>query len=315
MNSRTNDYVLAGAVVAGWTVLATATRSLLTSRGYDAALFALSVQVIAGIGLLVGAGLDRLPTRPLRRWSTWVIGLSRVVTVTCYTTALALITATEASLLATVNVLAGALGVRLAFARRPRPAELIGLGLIAAGILGVILGTPGGFGEPAVLLILASETSVVVALVLSERHPENILDARSRLALAGFVTLIAALGVAVAWVVLGSVPGAGAIVPSIAPWGETASDPVFWIAVAAIALLLRGPLTYGAFAVTRRLGADGYLLSLALLPSLTYGAETLAHALGVLPPPRALGELAAGGLILLGCVWNVAIRLGARRSA
>jgi len=302
--------LLALATMVGWAILTVAMRGTLRGTGLDPWTFAMAVQLFAGAVLLVAAGLRALPTQPLRRWSTWVIGGLRVVTTCAFTAALLHATAAEIALLGAVNVLIATLGVFLVFRRAPRPFEAVGFGLMLLGLILLAGNLPGGWGNPALLLLLTSETAVVSAALLAERHPDNLGDRRARLALTGFVMLLSTAGLMAVWI------GAAFLLPDL-PIGPSAdrvaaalSSPVFWLAAIALGAALRGPATYAAFTLTAKIGTDGYLLSMAALPLATLACEAATAALGLLPwPGMAPINLLVMALIVGGGFWNIAMRL------
>jgi drug/metabolite transporter (DMT)-like permease len=302
--------LLALATMACWAALTVGMRGTLHGTGLDPWTFAMAVQLFAGAVLLVAAGLRALPTQPLRRWSTWVIGGLRVVTTCAFTAALLHASAAEISLLGAVNVLIATLGVFLVFRRVPRPVEAVGFALMLLGLVLLVGNLPGGWSNPALVLLLTSESSVVCAALLAERHPDNLGDRRARLALTGFVMLLSTAGLMAIWVAAAVLLPALPVGPGADRVTAAISSPVFWLAAFALGAALRGPGTYAAFTLTARIGTDGYLLSMAALPLATLACEAAAAALGVLPRPGlAPMNLLVMALIVGGGFWNIAMRL------
>lgn len=299
---------LALGLVVAWSVLTVAMRATLNGFGFEPWSLALTIQVMGGAALLFAAGIRSLPLDPIRRWATWVIGGLRVLTTCCFTNALLHASAGQVSQLTTINVLLATAGALLLFGRRRRRSEWPGFLVIACGLLLLISRLDGGWANPAVAFILFSETSVVVASLLAEKHPDNLGTRRQRLALTGFVTLLSALGLLLVWAVLGLMP-AMPVGPSAADVAATLASPWLWVMAFALGALLRGPATYVAFDITARLGADGYMLGMSAMPLLVMALEPAAAALGLLPPLHTTtADVAVALLILAGGAWIIVAR-------
>jgi hypothetical protein len=315
-SSASTVVLLAAALLTGWAVLTVIVRASLHGFGFDPWIFAMVIQFFAGATLLTAAGFKALPTAPLRRPATWFIGLLRVVTTCGFSAALVHATAGQVTLLVAVNMLLASLGVGAVFGRWPRFREVPGFLLILGGLALLTTRLEGGWHNPAVLLILASESTVVVASLLTERHPDNLGDRRARLALTGFVTLLAAAGLMLVWTLAGTVlpgvipgPSSGAVAASL-------GVPALWAIALGLGAVLRGPSTYAAFLLTARIGADGYMISMAALAPVTYGVEALVGATGLLPPPlMQAADLGIMAAIVGGGVWIMAMRTRRRRIA
>ncbi|MBM3549429.1 MAG: hypothetical protein FJX54_21025 [Alphaproteobacteria bacterium] len=301
---------LALGMEAGWAVFIVGTRAALLAFGFDPWSLAMAVQIAAGASLLIAAGLRSLPTDPIRRPATWAIGGLRVVTTACFSAALLHGAATTVTLLATGNILIAALGVFLFFGRRPGAGETPGFLLIALGVALLAMRLDGGFSNPAIPLIVASETCVVLASLLAERHPDNLGTYRQRLALTGFVTLLSAGTLLILWSLVALALPEMRFGPSSAAVASTLSSPWLWLAALVLGGLLRAPLTYMAFHFTRLFGADGYMLVSIALPVTTLIAEVLMSLTGLVPPPsRDPLDLACAALIVLGGGWVIVKRI------
>ncbi len=300
---------LALGLVVAWSVLTVAMRATLNGFGFEPWSLALTIQVMGGAALLFAAGIRSLPLDPIRRWATWVIGGLRVLTTCCFTNALLHASAGQVSQLTTINVLLATAGALLLFGRRRRRAELPGFLVIACGLLLLISRLDGGWANPAVAFVLFSETSVVVASLLAEKHPDNLGTRRQRLALTGFVTLLSAAGLLLAWAVIGLAAPEIPIGPSAADVAATLSSPWLWLMAFALGALIRGPATYVAFDITARLGADGYMLGMSAMPLLVMALEPAVAAFGLLPPLHTTAaDFAVAGLILAGGAWIIIAR-------
>jgi len=301
--------LLAGAVVILWSLLVIGMRATLFNFGFEPWTLALAVQICGGAALLFAAGLRSLPLDPIRRRATWAIGGLRVVTTCAFTTALLHASAGQVSVLTTINVLIAMLGVFLVFRRGRRPTEIPGILLMLGGLALLIGHLEGGWSNLAVRYVLLSETSVVIASLLAERHPDNLGDRRQRLALTGFVTLLSACGLLVLWIATAALLTDAKIGPDIATVKMTLGSPWAWVMAFILGALLRGPGTYGAFLLTARLGADGYMLGMAAMPPLVMLLEQGTARLGLVPAPAsALADLAVAAIVIAGGVWVVAAR-------
>ncbi len=299
---------LALGLVVAWSVLTVGIRATLNGFGFEPWSLALAVQMMGGAALLVAAGIRALPLDPIRRWATWVIGGLRVLTTCAFTNALLHASAGQVSQLTTVNVLLATVGALLLFGRRRRRAELPGFLVIAFGLLLLVSRLDGGWTNPAVLFVLFSETSVVAASLLAEKHPDNLGTRRQRLALTGFVTLLSAMGLLLAWAAVGLLP-AMPVGLSTADVVATLTSPWLWLMAFVLGAMLRGPATYVAFDITARLGADGYMLGMSAMPLLVMALEPAAASFGLLPPLHTgAADVAVAGLILAGGAWVIVAR-------
>ena len=299
---------LALGLVVVWSVLTVAIRATLNGFGFEPWSLALAVQVMGGAALLFAAGIRSLPLEPIRRWATWVIGGLRVLTTCAFTNALLHASAGQVSQLTTVNVLLATVGALLLFGRRRRARELPGFLVIALGLALLIARLDGGLANPAVAFILFSETSVALASLLAEKHPDNLGTRRQRLALTGFVTLLSALGLLLAWAAIGLMPAMPAG-PSAADVAATLASPWLWVMAFILGAMLRGPATYVAFDITARLGADGYMLGMSAMPLLVMALEPAAAAFGLLPPLHTtVADFAVAAVILAGGAWVIVAR-------
>jgi len=299
--------LLAGLVVIIWSLLVTGMRATLFNFGFEPWTLALAVQIFGGAGLLVVAGIGSLPLDPIRRWATWAIGGLRVVTTCAFTNALLYASAGQVSVLTTINVLIAMLGVFLVFRRGRKPMEIPGILLMVGGLALLIGHLDGGWSNLAVRYVFLSETSVVIASLLAERHPDNLGDRRQRLALTGFVTLLSACGLLVIWIAAAALLTEARIGPDIGAVTATLASPWLWASAFVLGALLRGPGTYGAFLLTARLGADGYMLGMAAMPPLVMLLEQIVARFHLVPAPaNALANLAFAAIVIAGGVWVVA---------
>lgn len=306
--------ILAGVVVVAWSVLTVSVRATLFGFGFEPWSLALAIQICGGAVLLFAAGIRSLPLEPLRRWATWLIGGLRVVTTCAFTAALIHATAGQVSLLTTINVLIAMVGVFVVFRRRRHLWEIPGILMMIAGLILLVGHLDGGWNNMAIRFVIFSETSVVIASLLAERHPDNLGNRRQRLALTGFVTLLAAVGLLIVWGLATLLLTGSTVGPDTSKVMATLGSPWLWIMGALLGGILRGPATYGAFVITAKLGADGYMLGMAAMPPLAMGLEMLAASYGLVPAPtNALGDLGVAAIVIAGGIWVVTAQVRARR--
>jgi len=308
--------ILAGVVVVAWSVLTVSIRATLYGFAFEPWSLALAVQICGGAVLLFAAGIRSLPLEPLRRWATWVIGGLRVVTTCAFATAMLHASAGQVSLLTTINVLIAMVGVFVVFRRRRHLGEVPGILIMIAGLILLVGHLDGGWSNMAIRFVIFSETSVVIASLMAERHPDNLGNRRQRLALTGFVTLLSALGLLVVWGLATVLLAGSTVGPDTSAVMATLSSPWLWIMAFLLGGVLRGPATYGAFVITAKLGADGYMLGMAAMPPLAMGLEMLAAQYGLVPAPKsALADLGVAAVVIAGGVWVVVAQVRGRRQA
>ncbi len=271
--------------VLGWSVMSVSTRGQIATHGHDAATLTLVQLAAGGVFLLAVSGARGFERAAIRLPSTWVIGLFRVISATAFTAALGYAGAGKVTLLSVLNVPLGALGVWFLFGRGVTALGLAGHGVIVACLAGLAMSLDGGFANPAVLCLMISESSVIVASVVSERHPLNQgAGVRLRAQLTGTIMVIVALGFLALWTIVSLAAPAG-MVPllDLAAARASLADPWLWVMAPAIGILARGPAMYCALHAIRALGTERYMLILTGMPIASLALEQGAVAAGLLP--------------------------------
>nr|WP_298817979.1 EamA family transporter [uncultured Roseibium sp.] len=294
-----------------WAVLLVTSRFAVADLDLDPFLFS-TLQLFAG-----GIVLTILSRQPVN-WRdflldkyTLIYGLARVGTGAFFTAALVHVVASSASMLGIFNVTVGIL-IAIALHRKlPGRRELVGHLLIAAGFLALCLHLEGGFRNPAVIYMLASEVCVVVSTLAAEKHPQNQGDNSARrayltgvlLTVSGFLTVLVTLGLhATSVAVFGMGPGND---PSVLL--SHLFRPDIWIAGALFGIFLRGPVVYFSLRAIQQAGGQSYLAFSAFLPFLSLGLERAAAAIGFDSGIQTTSVQVMIGLVMvIGSLWVLA---------
>jgi hypothetical protein len=294
-----------------WAVLLVSSRSAVAGLALDPFLFS-TVQLFAG-----GIVLTLLSRQPIR-WRdflldkyTLIYGLARVGTGAFFTAALVHVVASSASMLGIFNVTVGMFFAVALHRKLPGRHELVGHFLIAAGFLALCLQLEGGFGNPAVLYMLASEICVVVSTLAAEKHPQNQGDDSSRrayltgvlLTVSGFLTVLMTLGLHTASLAafgLGSNSNLSALLSQL-------FRPDIWFAGALFGVFLRGPVVYFSLRAIQQAGGQSYLAFSAFLPFLSLGLERLAATIGYESGVQTTSlQIMIGLVMVAGSLWILA---------
>lgn len=293
--------VTLGAILS-WAAVIAASRILLLRLDIDPWAFSF-VQLCAGGVLLLALGGRRRPDlSSLRRPSTWLLGVLRVISAACYTAVLAWVSVLEAGIMGAVATPMVSAAVWAAFGRRPARGEWLGQTLILLAILPVVAGLEGGLRHPAIVLMVVNEICLVSAMLLTERHPDNVSDEPGvRLRFTGAVLLVTA-GLFLA---ARALQGGGA--DGIWDWRLLAAG-------AAVGIAFRAPSMVLSFWSTRLVGAQNYMAAASLLPLIGMGLEQLAYAAGVIQVSRFAPQTALLGVgVAAGTLLVVAARVRAAR--
>lgn len=291
--------------VASWSVVLVVSRYLLVTYGIDPWTYTFLQLMAGGAVILAITRGRRTDWSDLRRTDTWAYGGLRVVSAATFTAAVGMLPVMLVGLLGMITVPLAAIGAWLVFGRRPTRRGLWGQALVIGGILMLAAQLPGGFGHPAIPLLLFSEVAVVASALIVERHPgNNAADPWDRLRFTGIVLLVTAatflvwrvgqvgIGVAV------GIDGTAAL--------QVLTDPVLWIGGVLVGILGRGPCMHLGLRAIRLMGADSYVALLVLLPVFTGVLEAGLAAAGLLPPVSIDGPTVALGLLILtGSLWVI----------
>lgn len=259
------------------------------------------VQLCAGgaVLLLVG-GWRQLNFSSFLRPMTWVLGALRVMSAAAFTAVLVWVSVLEAGIMAAINVPMVAAAVWFAFGRRPARGEWLGHVLILAPIPFLIIRLEGGFAHPVVWLMLFNEICLVASIIVAERHPDNISDQPgARMRFTGAVLLVTAF----MFLVVRGVQGG---------MDSGAFDGVLLLCGVVVGICLRAPAMLLSFASIRLVGAQNYMLAIALMPLTGMVFEEIAVAAGLLDASRFQIELV--GLSLVALVGSAAVVVARMRS-
>ncbi|MDF1793000.1 MAG: EamA family transporter [Thalassobaculaceae bacterium] len=293
------------AAILSWAALIAISRILLVRFGFDPWAYTFLQLCAGGVCLLAIGRQGRLSLASLKRPTTWLLGLLRVLSAALFTAVLVWVSAMEAGVLAAVNVPMVAVAVWLVFGRRPARREWIGHMVVLAAIVPLVLTLEGGFANPAVVLMLLNEVCLVAGTLLAERHPDNSgTDPGARARFTGAVLLVTA-GL---FLVLRVVEDGGV--------GTIDWSPPLVISAVLVGVVLRGPSMFLTFWSTRLIGAQNYTACCTALPVIGMGLEQAAYHLGLIDISRFRPEtvlLTAG--VVAGTLIVVAARVRVSRPA
>jgi len=285
------------ASLASWALLLVASRALILSFGFDPFAFAF-VQMGAGGLFMMWVGRSTGEARSIVSSPlTWLYGILRVSTAGFFTAALVHTSAANAAFLGIVSVPLAALALRTIFGRRLSAWELPGHALVLVGLALVSTGLDGGLANPAVVLMLMSELSVVGAPIIAEFHPVNRgSDERSRAFLSGVVLLVSAAALTLLLAMM------SVLVPAFAIGGLEAisnglADWRLWAAAILLGVVARGPSIYLSLKAVKLAGAMTYVAAMALLPLFAFAVEAGFAGFGLMPAEPLDGWLLASGLL------------------
>ena len=265
-----------------WAMLLVCNRIALTSFDIDPYAMTCWQLVFGGIALVLMAPGRRIPWRQFTLPINWAYGILRVMTGVTWTAALVYISAPQSGILSQTGMPLAALAATFILGRPPGRSEWLGHAALIAGAVWLAWHLPGGFTNPAVLLMLASEVTAISSSVLAEKHPDNqIKDAWAHLRFTGVLLLITAS------IFLAVPPLVDLISPVPIPYISTAGlfGTETLIAGLLIGVLFRGPAMVLSLRSIKTAGIEKYILSTSVLPFILLGLEMIAARLGLTPTP------------------------------
>lgn len=269
------------AALSSWALLLVASRALILQFDFDPWTFALVQMAAGGLAMMwLGRGTTRA-RETLLSPLTWLYGVLRVGTAAFFTAALVHTTTANAAFLGIVAVPLAALAAAVVLGAKPTRWELVGHGVVLAGLAAIAVGLDGGLSNPAVLLMLLSELCVVGASLIAELHPVNRgEDERSRAFLSGAVLCASAVALTLCLAV-GDV-----LLPALfeRDAARGLGSPLLLLSAIAVGAVLRGPSIHLSLRAIRLAGATRYLAAMATLPLMAFGFEAAFVGLGLLSP-------------------------------
>ncbi|WP_022731954.1 DMT family transporter [Thalassospira lucentensis] len=265
-----------------WAMLLVCNRIALTSFDIDPYAMTCWQLVFGGIALVLMAPGRRIPWRQFTLPINWAYGILRVITGVTWTAALVYISAPQSGILSQTGMPLAALAATFILGRPPGRSEWLGHAALIAGAAWLAWHLPGGFTNPAVLLMLASEVTAISSSVLAEKHPDNqIKDAWAHLRFTGVLLLITAS------IFLAVPPLVDLISPVPIPYISTAGlfGTETLIAGLLIGVLFRGPAMVLSLRSIKTAGIEKYILSTSVLPFILLGLEMIAARFGLAPTP------------------------------
>ena len=265
-----------------WALMLVCNRIALTSFAVDAYAMTCWQLVFGGMALILIAPGRRIPWQQFTLPINWIYGFLRVLTGVSWTAALLYISAPQSGILSQTGMPLAAIAATFVFGRTPGRSEWFGHAIVIAGTLWLTLHLPGGFSNPAVLLMLASEFTAIASSVVAELHPHNqIKDAWAHLRFTGVLLLITAS------LFLIAPPLIEFISPVPIPYISTAElfGKETLLAGLLIGILFRGPAMVMTLRSIKTAGVEKYILSTSILPFVLLGLEMLAAKFDLTPPP------------------------------
>lgn len=265
-----------------WALLLVCNRIALTSFDIDAYAMTCWQLVFGGIALVLIAPGRSIPWRQFTLPINWAYGCLRVLTGVTWTAALLYISAPESGILSQTGMPLAALAATFILGRAPGRSEWLGHAILISGAVWLAMHLPGGFSNPAVLLMLASEVTAIASSVLAELHPDNqIKDAWAHLRFTGVLLLITASIFLVAPPVIEFLSPVE--IPYISTAGLFGTETL--IAGLLIGILFRGPAMVLSLRSIKVAGIEKYILSTSVLPFVLLGLEMLAAKFDLTPTP------------------------------
>ena len=265
-----------------WAMLLVCNRIALTSFDIDPYAMTCWQLVFGGVALVLMAPGRRIPWRQFTLPINWAYGILRVMTGVTWTAALVYISAPQSGILSQTGMPLAALAATFILGSPPGRSEWLGHAALIAGAVWLAWHLPGGFANPAVLLMLASEVTAISSSVLAEKHPDNqIKDAWAHLRFTGVLLLITAS------IFLAVPPLVDLISPVPISYISTAGlfGTETLIAGLLIGVLFRGPAMVLSLRSIKTAGIEKYILSTSVLPFILLGLEMIAARLGLAPTP------------------------------
>ena len=299
---KTKHLLIALSSITVWAILLVISRGLLIKYRFDPWSFA-CIQLISGGSVLIAFSTGgTVDWRSLRRISTWCYGVLRVVSASAFTTAIVHVSVVYAGLLGTMNVPVAMIAVWYLFSRKPVKWEWPGHVAIGGGIILLIIQMDDGIHNPAVLWMAVTTVSTVTSTIIAEKHPDNNnADPLARRRFTGVVLLITAVLFLIWRIVQTASSGyeeaqTGMLAPVV-------FDIKLWIAGILLGGVFRGPAMHLSLQSIRLVGADTYLIVVAMLPFMGWIFELIAVRIGLLQPsPVPFFHLMTGLVIVGSCV-------------
>ncbi|WP_417824992.1 EamA family transporter [Thalassospira lucentensis] len=287
-----------------WAMLLVCNRIALTSFDIDPYAMTCWQLVFGGLALVLLAPGRRIPWRQFTLPINWAYGFLRVMTGVTWTMALLYISAPESGILSQTGMPLAALAATFIFGRVPGHSEWLGHATLIAGAVWLAWHLPGGFSNPAVLLMLASEVTAIASSVLAELHPDNqIKDAWAHLRFTGVLLLITAS------IFLIFPPLIGLISPVPLPY--TSMDGFFGtetlLAGLLIGALFRGPAMVLSLRSIKTAGIEKYILSTSILPFILLGLEMIAANFDLTPPPTHDSVFWISSLLIMAGIVQITV--------
>lgn len=299
---KTEHLLIALGSITVWGILLVISRGLLIRYQFDPWSFACIQLIGGGLTLIAFSTGETVDWRSLRRISTWCYGVLRVVSASAFTTALVHVSVVYAGLLGVMNVPVAMIAVWFLFSRKPVKWEWLGHVAIGGGIVLLIVQLDGGIDNPAVLWMAVTTVSTVTSSMIAEKHPDNNnANPLARRRFTGVVLLITAI-LFLVWRIV-QTASSGYEEAQADRLASVVFDMKLWGTGIILGGVFRGPAMHLSLQSIRLVGADTYLIVVAMLPFMGWIFELLAIRMGLLQSSTVpFFHLVTGFVIVGSCV-------------
>lgn len=287
-----------------WALLLVANRLALLQFHADAYAMTCWQLAFGGLALIVLSPGRKIPWRQFSLPLNWLYGFLRVLTGVSWTASLLYISSPQSGILSQSGMPLAALLAIFFLGRPPHKTEWIGHAFLLAGVLLMSWHLPGGFSNPAVWLMLASEIASISSSIVAEKHPDNQTnDGWAHLRFTGVLLLITSA------LFLVFPPLIGLVIPFDMPF-LSLENFFGWptlISGFLIGVLFRGPAMVLTLRSIKLAGVETYFLAASSLTFILLGIETIAARFTNVPSPEPDGVFWVCVAFVTGGIVSIAL--------
>lgn len=266
-----------------WATLLVANRVALLQFHADAYAMTCWQLAFGGLALIILSPGRAIPWRQFSMPLNWFYGFLRVLTGVTWTAALIYISSPQSGILSQTGMPMAALAATFILRRPPHKSEWMGHIVLLIGAGWMAWHLPGGFSNPAVWLMLASEVTAISSSVVAEKHPHNqVTDSWAHLRFTGVLLLITSIMFLIFPPLIGLV--APIDLPSLSL--ENFFGLPTLLSGLVIGALLRGPAMVLTLRSIKLAGIETYILATSFLPFVLLGIEAIAARFTTTPSPK-----------------------------
>tara|TARA_R110001583_G_scaffold195458_1_gene373833 strand:- start:3964 stop:4920 length:957 start_codon:yes stop_codon:yes gene_type:complete len=293
-----------------WACLLVANRVALVQFNADAYAMTCWQLAFGGLALIMLSPGRPIPWRQFTLPVNWFYGFLRVLTGVTWTAALIYISSPQSGILSQTGMPMAALAATFILGRPPHKSEWIGHALLLTGAGWMAFHLPGGFTNPAVWLMLASEVTAISSSVVAEKHPHNqVSDSWAHLRFTGVLLLITSAMFLIFPPLIGIISPID--LPSLSLEKFFSLETV--LSGLIIGALLRGPAMVLTLRSIKLAGIESYILATSSLPFVLLAIEAAAARFTTTPSPKPDSVFwVCAGLVVCGITM---ITFGKRRGA